>query len=245
MKLLTVHFLVVLGFHYGKARIAPVLSVCSRNDPNLEQCIINVVERIKPNVAAGDYGDGRPAPKMDPVYFERLAITNGPGLQLNLTQVTIDGNSKFKIQKIRFNPDERKLNITAIIPRLDITGKYGLDMAILLMRATGKGDFHIVLNDTIANLKVEYKVVPTNGKNYIRFNPINLKLKFPKARFYLTGLFNGDRELEAFGNRAINENPNLLLDEVKPVFEKNLARIFTDISNSVVQGAEESELLPP
>ncbi|EDS40020.1 conserved hypothetical protein [Culex quinquefasciatus] len=243
--LLAVSFLVILGFPYGRSFVAPVLSVCSRNDPNLEQCIINVVERIKPNVAAGDYGDGRAAPKMDPVFFKRLDITNGPGLQLNLTDVTIAGNSKFEVKRIRYNLDQRQFNITAVIPTLTIDGQYDLSMNILLMRAVGKGDFHLTLTDTVANLKMEYQVVPRGGKNYVRFNPIEMKLRFPKARFDLTGLFNGDKELEAFGNRAINENPNLLLDEVKPVFEKQLARIFTDISNSVVEGAEESELLPP
>ncbi|XP_055595492.1 uncharacterized protein LOC129746071 [Uranotaenia lowii] len=82
-------------------------------------------------------------------------------------------------------------------------------------------------------------------KNFVRFEPVELKLRFPKAKFHLTNLFGGDPQLGEFANRAINENPSILLDEVKPAFEKNLARVFTDISNSVVVGAEESELLPP
>ncbi|EAT47593.1 AAEL001291-PA [Aedes aegypti] len=100
-------------------------------------------------------------------------------------------------------------------------------------------------DDTIASLKVQYRLAPEGDKNFVRFDPIDLKLKFPKAKFYFTGLFNGDPALEEFGNQAINDNPNLILDEVKPSFEKNLGRVFTDISNSVVEGAEEFELLPP
>ncbi|XP_058819344.1 uncharacterized protein LOC131682126 [Topomyia yanbarensis] len=245
MLFLLSHFLVVLSFQYGKAYVAPVLSVCSRSNPNMEKCITNAVYRIRQNVANGDYGDGRSATRLDPIYFDKLAIVNGQGLRLILTNVTIQGASGFEIKKIRDHLAERKFDIVSKIPVMQINGKYDLDMNVLLMKTTGKGHFNLVLNDTIANMLMEYQVAPVGGKNFIRFNPIDLKLKFGKARFNLTGLFSGDPTLEQVGNRVINENPNLLLDEVKPVFEANLGRIFTDISNSVVQGAEESELLPP
>ncbi|XP_058453615.1 uncharacterized protein LOC131431756 [Malaya genurostris] len=245
MKFLLGNFLVILSFQYGKTHVAPVLSVCSRSDPNLEKCITDVVYRIRQNVATGDYGDGRLAPRLDPIYFDRLAITNGPGFRMILSNVTIQGTSGFVITKIRDNLAQKKFDIVAKLPVMHINGKYDLNMNILLLKSTGKGNFNLVLNDTIASMLMEYQVIPTEGKNLVRFKPIDLKLKFNKARFHLTGLFSGDPTLEQIGNQALNENPHLMLDEVKPVFEENLARIFTDISNSVVQGAEESELLPP
>ncbi|XP_053692557.1 putative beta-carotene-binding protein [Sabethes cyaneus] len=246
MKLFLLQCLVVLNFHYGKSYVAPVLSVCSRNDPNLARCITDVVYRIRKNVADGNYGDGRAAPKLDPMHLPQLAINNGPGFRLTLTDVTIRGASEFNIDKLRDNLPEKRFDIVSTIPVMRVSGQYDLDMNILLVKATGKGKFNLVLNDTIASMRMEYQTVPaaSGGKTYVRFNPIELKLKFSKARFNFNGLFNGDPALEEFGNKAINENPHLLLDEVKPSFERNLARIFTDISNSVVQGAEESELLP-
>ncbi|XP_055546858.1 uncharacterized protein LOC129731116 [Wyeomyia smithii] len=244
MKAFLVQFLVVLGFQYGKSSVAPVLSVCSRNDPNLGQCITNVVYRIRKNVADGNYGDGRAAPKLDPMHFPQLAINNGPGFKLVLSDVTIRGASGFNIQQLRDNLPAKRFDIVSTIPVMHISGQYDLNMSILLLKVNGKGKFNLVLNDTIANMRMEYQTVPSGGKNFVRFHPIELKLKFTKARFNFNGLFNGDPALEEFGNKAINENPHLLLDEVRPSFEKNLARVFTEISNSVVQGAEESELLP-
>lgn len=238
-------FFVILCFRYGTPYLAPVMSVCSRSHPNLEKCIIDAVDKIRQNVNDGDYGDGRPAPKLDPVHFDKLTVSNGPAFMLSLSNVTIKGPGSFKIKKIRYNLDERKFNISTVIPEMHIFGKYDLKMNILLLKATGNGDFHLALNDTLANMKMEYFIVPTDGKNLVRFKPIDTRLKFNKARFHLTNLFNSDLAMEQFGNQALNQNPNLLLDEVKPTIEKNLGRVFTDISNSAVQGAEEFELLPP
>ncbi|XP_065094125.1 protein takeout-like [Ochlerotatus camptorhynchus] len=245
MKQLAIHFLVILSFHYGKSYVAPVLSVCSRNDPNLEKCIIDVVERIRPNVIEANYGDDRKAPRFDPIYFERMDINNGAGFHLVLSNVTIRGTGGFVIKKIRYDQSAKRLDIASVIPAMNIVGQYNLNMNILLLQASGKGDFRLQLNDTIGNLKMQYRLVPRDGKSFVQFDPIDLKLKFQKAKFHFTGLFNGDPSLEEFGNRAINDNPNLILDEVKSSFEKNLGQVFTDISNSVVEGAEESELLPP
>lgn len=83
-----------------------------------------------------------------------------------------------------------------------------------------------------------------DGKDLVRFRPIDLKLKFDKASFYLTKLFNGDPTLEKVGNEAINENPMVLLDEVKPSFEENLSIKFTELANSLVKDAEMSEIFP-
>nr|XP_029733459.1 protein takeout-like [Aedes albopictus] len=226
MKQIVIHFLVVLGFHYGKSYVAPVLSVCSRNDPNLEKCIMNAVEKIRQNVIDANYGDGRKAPRFDPMYIDRMEINNGAGFRLVLTNVTIKGTGGFINKKIRPDLAGKKFDIVSVLPKMTIIGKYDLNMQILLLNAVGKGDFRLQLNDTIANLRVKYSLTPKEGKNFVRIEPIDLKLKFQKARFYFTGLFNGDPALQEFGNKAINDNPSLILDEVKPSFEKNLGRVF-------------------
>lgn len=92
---------------------------------------------------------------------------------------------------------------------------------------------------------MEYYTENVDGKDLVRFRPIDLKIKFDKAAsFYLTNLFNGDPTLEKVGNEAINENPMVLLDEVKPSFEENLSIKFTELANSLVKDAELSEIFP-
>lgn len=94
-------------------------------------------------------------------------------------------------------------------------------------------------------MTAQYFLEPKDGKNYVKFHPLNIKLKFGKASFYLDNLFDGDQNLGQIGNNAINSYPNLLLDQVKPGIEAHLIRSVTKMANAVVNGAEEQEILLP
>lgn len=94
-------------------------------------------------------------------------------------------------------------------------------------------------------MRLKYYLKPgPDGKEYVQFHPIQVKLRFDKGKFNLKNLFNGDPTLGKIGNSAINEDPHVLLDEVKPAFEESLGRIFTAMANSAVSGATELDILP-
>lgn len=236
--------LLVLNVEFSYAYLEPVLSVCKRKDPNLDKCIQDVVERIRPNVASGDYGSSNVLPKLEPVVIEKIRIERGSTFAANFSNLVISGIPKFVIKKIKTNLDDAKINVSVILPSLDVKGKYSLNMNILVLRIAGKGDISVTLNETKAILRMEYFTERVGDQDLVRFRPIDLKLKFDKARFYLSNLFNGDPTLERVGNDAINENPMVLLDEVKESFEQSLGEKFTEIANSVVKDATLNEIFP-
>ncbi|XP_053696325.1 uncharacterized protein LOC128743722 [Sabethes cyaneus] len=244
MNLFGVGFVVALNLAFACSEVSPVLEVCSTSDPQLNQCIANVVEKLRPNIASGNYGPGRIATKLDPYFIEKLNIDHGPSFRANLNNVNIEGISKFELRKIREDLPYKRFNISAKLPSLYVYGQYELNMNILLLRIAGKGNFNLTLEDTLVSLKVQYQLDPKDGKDYVKFLPVDMKLKFAGAKFWLQNLFNGDPVLEQVGNQAINSNPHLLLDEVRPSIEEHLRESLTEISNTVVQGAEERELLP-
>ncbi|EAT47588.1 AAEL001294-PB [Aedes aegypti] len=236
--------LLILNLGLSYAFLEPVLSVCKRKDPNVDKCITDIVERIRPNIASGSYGSDNLHPKLEPVVIERISIERGPSFSANFSKLSIGGASQFIIKKLKTDLAKQHINVSVIIPSLDVSGKYSLNMNILVLRIAGKGDIKAVLNDTKAILKLEYFSENVGGKQLARFRPIDLRLKFDKASFYLSNLFNGDPTLEKVGNDAINENPMVLLDEVKPSFEENLSIKFTELANSLVKDAELSEIFP-
>ncbi|XP_001653027.2 uncharacterized protein LOC5569810 isoform X2 [Aedes aegypti] len=244
MNRLASALIVVSSLAVCLAEVAPVLEICSRNDENLGQCIMKVVDKIRPNIANGDYGGGRTAPKLDPFSIDKVDIDHGPSFRAKMRDVTIVGLSKFVLRKIRPDLPNKRFLISASVPSCYVRGKYELNMNILLLKIAGKGDFNLTLGDTQVNMMVQYYLEPKGGKNYLKFRPVEIKIKFDKALFYLKNLFGGDPTLEEIGNQAINANPHLLLDEVKPAIKDKLQESLTYISNSVVDGAEEDELLP-
>ncbi|XP_062553084.1 uncharacterized protein LOC134218192 [Armigeres subalbatus] len=236
--------LVILNLGLSYAFLEPTLTVCKRKDPNIDKCITDIVERIRPNIASGSYGSANEHPKLEPVVIEKINIERGPSFSANFSNLVIKGASDFVIKKLKASVDKQNINVSVIIPSLDVVGKYALNMNILLLRISGQGDIKVVLNDTKAILKLDFYSENVGGKQLARFRPIDLRLKFDKANFYLANLFNGDPMLEKVGNDAINENPMVLLDEVKPSFEENLSLKFTELANSLVKDAELSEIFP-
>ncbi|EDS40022.1 conserved hypothetical protein [Culex quinquefasciatus] len=243
MKIFVVGLVVVLCCGSGYARLAPVLTACSSGDPDFEKCVKAVVERIRPAIAAGNYGEGQPkAPPLEPISIDQMAIDRGAGFRCKLSDVKIAGAGDFTMRRVKLNKGEKMFNVSVRIPTMLVKGQYELDMQILVLKISGRGDFSLDLNNTLCNMQLKYFF---KDDSTVQFQPIAVKLKFDKARFQLQNLFNGDPTLGRVGNEAINQDPHVLLGEVKPAFEESLGKYFTDIANAAVAGASEQEILPP
>ncbi|XP_055546856.1 uncharacterized protein LOC129731114 [Wyeomyia smithii] len=247
MKFCAVAILVVFLFEFSSARLAPILTGCSRKDPKFERCVKEVVERIRSNMAVGDYGEGQPpAPSLEPIRIDRMAIDHGSSFRATLSNVTIEGAGAFSIRRVKVSVEEKMFNVSVRLPSMLVNGQYTLDMRLLLLRITGQGDFDLQLNNTIANMRLKYylKPDPEGELEYVQLYPVQVKLRFDKGQFHLHNLFNGDPTLGQIGNNVINEDPLVLLDEVRPAFEESLGRIFSEMANSAISGATELDILP-
>lgn len=83
-----------------------------------------------------------------------------------------------------------------------------------------------------------------NGKSYVRFKRIQVRINIPDAKFHLDNLFNGDPVLNQLGNRVVNENSEIFLAELVPGLETSLASIFTDIVNEILKETTYEEMFP-
>ncbi|XP_035909011.1 uncharacterized protein LOC118510802 isoform X2 [Anopheles stephensi] len=240
--------LVLLAVHHSGAVFPSVLRACPRNSTDLNQCIIDVVNELRPRLATGDFGENFTIPSLEPIKIDRLKIERGENFKANFTNFRISGatheKTGFIVKKLKTDIDNRQINATLLLPKLQVNSKYSLKMSILVLQINGDGDLQVNLTDTKVSLKLTFYTEMIDGEEYFRFNPINLRVKFGKARFYLKNLFNGDPTLEMIGNQAINENPDVLLDEVKSGIEENLAKLFTKIAGEVVKDALFEEVFP-
>ncbi|XP_052895435.1 uncharacterized protein LOC128302610 isoform X3 [Anopheles moucheti] len=238
----------LLAVNYSGAVFPTVLRACPRNSTDLNQCIIDVVNELRPRLATGDFGENFTITPLEPIKIDRLKIERGDNFKANFTNFRISGvtheKTGFVVKKLKTDIDNRQINVTLLLPKLQVNSKYSLKMSILVLQINGDGDVQVNLTDTKVSLKLTFYTEMVDGEEYFRFNPINLRVKFGKARFYLKNLFNGDPTLEMIGNQAINENPDVLLDEVKGGIEENLTKLFTKIANEVVKDALFEEVFP-
>lgn len=85
---------------------------------------------------------------------------------------------------------------------------------------------------------------PRDGKNYVYFDQLLVKISVGKSRFHLTNLFNGDPLLGDVTNQFINENSDLFVSEMIPGFEKSLSKTFLDICNVILKDVTFDEMFP-
>ncbi|XP_050082843.1 circadian clock-controlled protein daywake-like isoform X1 [Anopheles aquasalis] len=246
-----VYILVTVGvamISFAGAGLPPVLRACPRNSTDLDQCIIEVVNELRPRLATGDFGENFTITSLEPIVIDKLAIKRGESFTANFSNFRISGatheKTGFIVKKLKTDLERKQINATLVLPKLQVNSKYDLRMSILVLQIAGKGDLQVNLTDTRVSLKLTFYTETVDGEEYFRFRPITLRVKFGKARFYLQNLFNGDPTLEAIGNQAINENPDVLLDEVKGGIEENLATLFTKIASEVVKDALFEEVFP-
>lgn len=83
-----------------------------------------------------------------------------------------------------------------------------------------------------------------DGKKYVKFDSLTLKITVARARYYLENLFNGDPTLGTIGNQFVNENSKLFVDEMIPFIEKSLAKTFLEIVNVVLEDVTADEMFP-
>ncbi|XP_058824866.1 protein takeout-like [Topomyia yanbarensis] len=239
MKLPAVVLVAILNFAIGLAELGSSLpKVCSRSDPELGKCITEVIHGLRSNLASANIGDGSKVPTLDPYQIKWMHIENNSGFNLKLTNATIDGISGYKVRNLRENLSQNRFDFLLDIPAVLGKGKYDLKMNILFVPVNGKGNFNMTLANIVADMKSKYFLEEKDGKMLVKFSPLETKLRFDKGHFYL-------ENLGQFANNAINANPSLLLDHIKPGIEAHLMNSLTKMANAVVDGAEEHEILLP
>ncbi|XP_058453610.1 protein takeout-like [Malaya genurostris] len=228
----------------GDCALPSVMKVCARDEPKLEQCIIDAVEHIRPNLANGDFGPEFMVPSIEPLYLELVKIQQGKDLQATFTKINIYNVSTFKLERIQAKPSNLSFDIALTIPKLNFSGNYALKMKILVLNLQGKGNITGVLSKVRIGFRVRGFTENVNGTDYVRFHRLGLRIKVEDGRFALDNLFGGDPALGKIGNQVINENSRIFIDEMIPGLERSLSKTFTGIVNKLLKMATLDDLFP-
>lgn len=237
--------LITIGLIKNNEAILPKnIQICSRHEPNLSECIINSVKQLQPRLASGRLDDEFIVPALEPLALDNIKMERGQEFKAHFTNLLVRGPSSFIIEKLRANLDNATFDFIITIPRLDFVGKYTLKLKILLLDISGKGDMQGTMENSRGRVRMQARKYQKNGQTYIKFDRFNIKIQIGKNKLELKNLFNGDPNLGRIGNQFINENSELFLSEILPGLESNLAKIFTNTANEIVENASFDEMFP-
>ncbi|KAI8034153.1 protein takeout [Drosophila gunungcola] len=230
---------------YAHSKLPSTIRPCVRDDPQLERCIINAVYQIRPLLVHGNLGEGYKTPPLEPLSLDNIELGRSSQFQAVFTDLEANGGSNFIIDRLIAKPLDISYDLWITLPRIDFRGKYSLHLNLLLLDIQGRGNMQGYCENAKASVKMRGSRYLRNGKDYVKFTKMTMRINFKDFKLNLENLFNGDRILGDVGNSLINNNQELYLNEIVPGLEHGLSKKFLDVANEILATATFDEMFPP
>uniref|UniRef100_A0A336M6Z8 CSON002054 protein n=1 Tax=Culicoides sonorensis TaxID=179676 RepID=A0A336M6Z8_CULSO len=208
---------------------------CSRSDPELIQCLIKALHHLRPYLSKGI--PEIEMPSVEPFVMDSLSLqlTGGPqGYRINLKNLEVLGASNFTVKKIKLSENDEPFEARIFIPRLTIQAKYTSSGVLIIIPASGGGEFHAVFDGVYADLKGVISTEKRPGGTYMHVDKLNLVLDVKKPKMSVAKIFNNNRILNQATNLFLKENGHEILKAMQPQLHKKLASEFAKIGNQLL-----------
>ncbi|XP_064292017.1 uncharacterized protein LOC128669715 [Plodia interpunctella] len=208
---------------------------CKRNDPQIEKCILDGVEAIRPHLKKGIPEVNIPA--VDPFIVPTLKLDRtAPNLRLKATirQAKAYGGSAFKIEKLRINLNNKyaaELKVT--IPKLMVVADYDVHGSRLLtLDINGKGRVRGNFTGIAVVAKGMAKLVPKDNVEYLQADKVVAKVRINHAQ---VAVEDSERPVAATSAAAFfNASPGVVLDILSPLIEETSAAVAKAFINKIL-----------
>ncbi|XP_020288987.1 uncharacterized protein LOC109857251 isoform X2 [Pseudomyrmex gracilis] len=241
-------WLAVVLFGMASATLPSYIKVCSRKDPDINNCIVNSVDQLRKKLATGLKELNVPA--IEPLYLPHVYLTRGSGsrsnkFDVNITDLQVFHIPEFQVIWFKADPEKLKFEFQLLFPKLDFQGKYKINASFLLLKLIGEGNLNGTFNDYKASFILKGQKVVQNNITYAHFTKFKINIiSANKTRIFFDNLFNGNAVLGAASNDLLNNNSDLFLQELNPALETEVTKIFSDIASKISSSFTYDELFP-
>ncbi|KAI8045169.1 uncharacterized protein LOC128264655 [Drosophila gunungcola] len=209
---------------------------CRREDPKLVDCFIGAIEHLKPYLA-----DGIPdiqLPSVEPFKMDTLALqlTEGPqGYKITLKNMEAFGASNFQVKSLKLSDGSEPFKAKIVMPKLKIEAKYTSSGVLLILPASGGGDFHANFEGVSADLTGKTSRPAAKGGKYLHIDALSLVLDVKDVKMSISGAFNNNRILLEATNLFLRDNSQVVLEAMQAQLQKKLASEFGKLANQLLK----------
>ncbi|KAL1449828.1 hypothetical protein WDU94_002301 [Cyamophila willieti] len=230
----------------NKNKLPSFMKVCSRNDPNLNECVKHSIENLRPFLAKGIPQLG--IPPCEPLIIPELVMNQGSGavnVQSIYRNITIFGPSSYVVKAVRIDLDKKRIRVKIELPRLQLNADYMINGRILMMPISGAGQSEGNYTDITASLILQAESYTSRaGREHLHIVQAFTDFSIGHASLYLSGLFDGDKELGRAMNEFLNENWRNVAAEMKPILEETICELFRKYANIIFHKYSLDQLFP-
>lgn len=241
--LLVISVILMVSMSMGAVELPEFIHVCKRNDPNVDNCIKESVESLKPYLTTGvpEYK----IPSLEPLLLKELIATEGTGIRVTARDVFVYGASNFMVTKMQADLDELVFLVEISLPNIYVQGLYEVEGKVLLLPISGSGPMTGNFTSCTGDVRLKTEVKKgADGEDHIEIVDFTMKITVGHGTIQLDNLFGGEKVLGDVINSAINSNFNTFLEELEPIVAKALSDAFFDIGNSIVTQFTYQQLFP-
>ncbi|XP_070162436.1 protein takeout [Polyergus mexicanus] len=240
--------LIIIGFIAVRSRnIPPFLNICHRNDPNLNECVKQSVNSLRPYLKTGI--PALQIPPCEPLHVPQIEISQAVGpisITSTYTDIEVQGGTNFTLKSVKIDVDKDRVRLKLYLPRLEMIARYNMKGRIMLLPINGnglaRGNFTDI--DIIATVQGERYQSQKTGEIHYRVIDFYVDFDVGNANIYLDNLFNGDGTLSNAMNLFLNDNWNVVAAEIKPALENTVSDMFKTFSNKIYSKFPLDTLLP-
>ncbi|XP_039494384.1 protein takeout [Drosophila santomea] len=221
------------------------LKVCHRNAPDLDTCVRESYEALRPRLM-----EGIPElyiPAMEPLVVPQVKMDQDSGaiyLHSVYRNVKVTGISRHTVNELRLEPSKLKFIVSLTFPKLHMESDYSIKGKIMMMPLLGDGHCNVDLVNITMRTELIGQEYKKNGANFLKINTVTVKYELSDVHIHLDNLFNGDKALGDRMNEFLNENWKALADEVRPLMTKALVDILRASVDKLFASFSYDDLLP-
>ncbi|XP_025207027.1 uncharacterized protein LOC112602893 [Melanaphis sacchari] len=221
-------------------KIPSYVSPCKRNSDDLNQCIVNAWEALRPKM-----GEGIPKlkiPRLEPFLIPETSIdrrTDSLDVKATMTQLAIMGVNSVIFSKLNVDLMDLSGSVSLVFANLNVTTLYVMDaMLMKTVPMKGQGKFNGTLNDVKVNMTGRAELGPKNerGNSYLKLVEIKFKGYISDARGRLVDTTN-NQENNIFAETAnifYDNNRRGVLDILTPFIEEFCESLVLEVANQIL-----------
>ncbi|XP_034239346.1 circadian clock-controlled protein-like [Thrips palmi] len=239
--------LAVLALAHAQKPLPSYIKVCKRNNPNLNDCIRDSIENLRPQLKAGI--PELDVPAMEPLHLREINVTPVQNSRLPRFKalghnVDARGVSDFKIHKIETDLATNTFRASIEIPAIRFTGEYEVNVNVLALPIKTRGPMTGNTTDVYGEATMVGRIEERNGQRFIKFDKLDLDVALSNYQIYLGNLFGNDPVLSESVNQAINANNKDFVKVIKPIIEATASKMLLEVANRITENFTYDQLFP-
>ncbi|XP_077287659.1 uncharacterized protein LOC143912254 [Arctopsyche grandis] len=210
------------------------VSVCKRNNPQINKCFQEHINSIMSLMSKGDFENG--IMQIEPTYIASLIDGNflkEIGMKLSILNVSMTGLSKFIAHDTTVNLTEKKFIVNGNFSHIELAGIMKLVIPSFpyftpIGQVTG-------IYDATAKFIIDYKLNTIGNNTYMAFTKVDTKLTIKEIENHLN---------LGFMSQTFQISEEQFFREIAPAWEREFSSTVLTAANNFVSQYTYDQLLP-